>query len=40
MGEVFLKELHQYHLAAVKALLGFCEEHGLTYYIKDKRFGK
>lgn len=30
MGEVFLEELHQYHLAAVKALLGFCEEHGLT----------
>ena len=30
MSEDFFEELHRYHLEAIKALLGFCEEHGLT----------
>ncbi len=32
MGEVFLEELHQYNLAALKAFTDFCEEHHLTYF--------
>ena len=32
MSEVFLEELHQYNLAALKALDAFCKEHGLTYF--------
>lgn len=32
MSEVFLKELHQYNLAALKALDAFCKEHGLTWF--------
>lgn len=30
MSEVFLEELHRYNLAALKTLLDFCEERGLT----------
>ena len=32
MSEVFLEELHQYHLAALKAFASFCEERGLTWF--------
>ena len=32
MSEVFLEELHQYNLAALKAFTAFCEEHQLTYF--------
>jgi len=32
MSEVFLEELHQYNLAALKVFTAFCEEHQLTYF--------
>ena len=32
MDEVFFEELHQYNLAALKALAAFCEDHNLTYF--------
>ena len=32
MSEVFLEELHQYNLAALKAFDAFCKEHGLTWF--------
>ncbi len=32
METVFLEELHQYDLEALKALVAFCKEHNLTYF--------
>lgn len=32
MSEVFLEELHQYNLEALKAFAAFCEEHQLTWF--------
>ena len=32
MSDVFLEELHQYNLSALKSFAKFCNEHGLTYF--------